>query len=184
MKDHTVLVNLAELCGQALPLRPDLLHTWAPRLWREVSLWAPTHPQVSAWYNLALLLVREGGHQSTETQRIAISFFTEVLANVFSFTEELQLSCYQLLLSLSPSCVSSLLGPVLAGVMRLSCSQDGTLAYLQEWLLSLAAAPHTATRHRAMELFFLLRRSSPLDCEAVLARREGGVPGFLSKVLG
>ena len=132
----------------------------------------------------ALLLVREGRHQSTETQRIAISFFTEVLANVFSFTEELQLSCYQLLLSLSPSCVSSLLGPVLAGVMRLSCSQDGTLAYLQEWLLSLAAAPHTATRHRPMELFFLFIRSSPLDCEAVLARREGGVPGFLSKVLG
>ena len=26
----------------------------------------------------------------------------------------------------------------------------GTQAHLQEWLLSLAAAPHTATRHRAM----------------------------------
>ena len=46
------------------------------------------------------------------------------------------------------------------------------------------AAPHTVTRHRAMELFFLLRRSSPLDCEAVLARGEGGLPGFLRKVLG
>ena len=66
MKDHTVLVNLAELCGQALPLRPDLLHTWAPRLWREVSLWAPTHPHVSAWYKLALLLVRQGGDQGSE----------------------------------------------------------------------------------------------------------------------
>ena len=63
VKDHTVLVNLAELCGQALPLRPGLLHTWAPRLWREVSLWAATYPQVSAWYKLALLLVREGAHR-------------------------------------------------------------------------------------------------------------------------
>ena len=56
----------------------------------------------------------------------------------------------------------------------------GSLAHLQEWLLSLAAASHTATRHR---VFFLLRHSSPLDCDAVLARREGGLPAFLSKVL-
>ena len=59
--------------------------------------------------------------------------------------------------------------------------EGGSLAHMQDWLLSLAAAPHTATRHRAMQL--ILRHGSSLDCEAVLARREGGLPAFLSKVL-
>ena len=59
--------------------------------------------------------------------------------------------------------------------------EGGSLAHMQEWLQSLAAAPHTATRHRAMQL--ILRHGSSLDCEAVLARREGGLPAFLNKVL-
>ena len=45
----------------------------------------------------------------------------------------------------------------------------GSVSILQEWLLGLAAALHTATRQQAQG-------------EAVLCRREGSVLGFLRKV--
>ena len=141
VRDHTVLCNLTSLALHALPLQPTSFHRWAPALWRAVSLWAATHPQVSAWYKLARLLLQEAGPLEEDESRLVAVFLGDVVARVGGCHEELELCCLHLLLDTPVSCLPPLLPslpPVLASVLRLGCSllplAERGLATLLSWL--------------------------------------------------
>ena len=159
VKDHTVMVNLATLACHALPLLPSSLAEWAPTLWRTLGAWASSHPQVSAWYKLARTLVKEVTHLDTRTNSLVVSFLSEVAEMTPSFQEELQLSCFQLILETPSSCLEALLPslpPVISSLLCLSTSllwlAEITLTRLTCWLDLLGEEKMDAVLRAALPL--------------------------------
>ena len=141
VKDHTVIVNLATLACHALPLDPASLTGWAPTLWHSLGAWAASHPQVSAWYKIARTLLKEFSHLDTSTNSLVVSFLSDVAEKTPSFQEELQLSCFQLILETPSFCLEAVLPslpPVVSSLLNLSSSllwlAEITLVRLLEWL--------------------------------------------------
>lgn len=160
VKDHTVMVNLATLACHALPLLPDALVTWAPSLWQSLGAWAQAHPQVSAWYKLARTLVKEVKELDNVSRSLLATFLSDVAEKTPSFHDELQLSCFQLILDVNDvSCVEVLLPflpPVISSLLNLSSSllwlAEATLVRLLEWLDKLGEEKMAAVLCTALPL--------------------------------
>merc|ERR1719447_1774236 len=148
VKDHTVMVNLATLACHALPLLPDALVTWAPSLWQSLGAWAQAHPQVSAWYKLARMLVKEVKELDRDSRSLLATFLSDVAEKTPSFHDELQLSCLEVLLPFLP--------PVISSLLNLSNSllwlAEATLVRLLEWLDKLGEEKMAAVLCTALPL--------------------------------
>ena len=154
------MVNLATLACHALPLLPDALVTWAPSLWQSLGAWAQAHPQVSAWYKLARMLVKEVKELDRDSRSLLATFLSDVAEKTPSFHDELQLSCFQLILDVNDvSCVEVLLPylpPVISSLLNLSNSllwlAEATLVRLLEWLDKLGEEKMAAVLCTALPL--------------------------------
>ena len=153
------MVNLATLACHALPLVPTFLAGWAPTLWQSLGAWASSHPQVSAWYKMARTLLKEGTHSDKSTNSLVVSFLSEVSEMTPSFQEELQLSCFQLILETPSSCLEALLPslpPVISSLLCLSTSllwlAEITLTRLLGWLDQLGEEKMDAVLRVALPL--------------------------------
>ena len=153
------MVNLATLSCHVLPLLPTSLAGWAPTLWQALGAWASSHPQVSAWYKMARTLVKEVYGLDNTTNSLVVSFLSEVAEMTPSFQEELQLSCFQLILETPESCLEAVLPslpPVISSLLQLSTSllwlAEVTLTRLLGWLDLLGEEKMDAVLRAALPL--------------------------------
>ena len=153
------MVNLSTLACHVLPLVPTSLAHWAPTLWQSLGAWASSHPQVSAWYKMARTLVKEVTQLDKSTNPLVVSFLSEVAEMTPSFQEELQLSCFQLILETPESCLEDLLPslpPLISSLLCLSTSllwlAEITLTRLLRWLDLLGEEKMDAVLRTALPL--------------------------------
>ena len=145
-KDYTVLVNLVDICAHVLPLNNSVYQLYSSKLWYSTSLWCAEFPEVSSFYKLANILlgledIEKVFQDQDDKKQIIVKFLSEVVKRCLSFQDELQLSCFTLVLNIPPPIVEKLveeLSPVLELLLHLGSSMlnlaEKALIAILEWL--------------------------------------------------
>jgi len=122
VKDHTVLVNLIDICNHVLPLNLKEIENWMKKLWHSVIVWSCQNPQVSSFYKLANQLLLNSGKihyfkNSSPCLDDVSKYLKEVHKKCLNFHDELLLSCLTLIVSIPNEFLNSIL-PDLPVVME------------------------------------------------------------------